>query len=376
MKSTSTDPLVWAEISAPALAHNIAVLKQQVGHARLYVVVKANAYGHGMLEIATILATLNQVHGFAVARLDEAEQLRSSGITQPIMVMSGIQTLDDLALCATLDLEAVIHHEHLLSQMANILPGHSAMPQFWLKLNTGMNRLGMTSQNLIHLFTQNSASFATYINNCCKGFMSHFASAEDVNASQTQQQINALSPIKDWLEQQHIPLKLCLANSAAVFYFEDYHLDAVRAGIASYGINPNPDDAAIAEQLQPVMRLKAKVIALHHCKAGESIGYNATFVTQRDSLIATVSAGYADGYPRHAPSGTPVWINGQKAALAGRVSMDMLAIDVTDIDVKLADTVELWGENIPCELVAKAANTIAYELLVHVSDRVPRLMHY
>ena len=127
MKSTSTAPLVWADISAPALAHNIAVLKQQVGHARLYVVVKANAYGHGMLEIATILATLNQVHGFAVARLDEAEQLRSSGITQPIMVMSGIQTLDDLAICATLDLEAVIHHEHLLSQMANILPGHSAL---------------------------------------------------------------------------------------------------------------------------------------------------------------------------------------------------------------------------------------------------------
>jgi len=377
--------LCWAEFSTSALLQNCKTLKQLAGSRDLILVIKADAYGHGLYEVASRLDKQEEAGAFAVARVEEAIYLREKGITKRLIVLSGVTSLAHLKLCHTHNLEVVIHSFVVFHYWQQAFANHlEDSPKLWLKINSGMNRLGLNHDECLEIFSfleamppQDFSVFSMKL----VGVMTHFSSSESANTCPTQNQMQrtahllAQSPRLTNLHQQQT-LSLCYANSGAIVYHPDSHFDAVRAGIALYGMSPNAQDAELQAQLQPVMRFKAKIIALQNCKTGETIGYNETYTVEEDGRYATVAVGYADGYPRHAPSGCKVFINGTYAELAGRVSMDLISIKLGNIPADIGDTVELWGENILCSDVATAAGTISYELLTKVSNDNIRLKRY
>lgn len=321
-------------------------------------VVKANAYGHGLVATALCLADAD---AFAVARLDEALALRSAGVRKPIVLLEGVFDADQLHEAARHNLEIVVHEREQLELLERAPAAHRFV--VWLKIDTGMNRLGFRSGQ-VDAALKSLASLGERLFEL--RLMTHFASADEHSPLAVQQ----LALFAELTRGRN--LVRSLANSAGVFDWPAAHADWVRPGLALYGVSPFSERVGSALGLVPAMRLVSTVIAVRDVPAGETVGYGGTWRAVRDSRVAILAGGYGDGLPRSLPNGTPVLVRGERAALAGRVSMDMIAVDVTSIDgVTVGDPALLWGSELPVEEIAAHAGTISYELLCGVSQRVP-----
>lgn len=346
------------EVRPAALAANAREARRRAGGARVYAMVKANAYGHGMALAAEAFAP--HVDGFGVAVLDEAQALRALDVQAPVMLLEGPFDAAELVQACALKLELVIHS---LWQV-DLLEAAPQLVTVWLKLDTGMHRVGLplaeAGAALARLQILPGVQVA--------GLMTHFACADEPRDHLTASQLAHLTRIA----AQH-QLPWTAANSAALCRYPDTHGALVRPGIMLYGGSPLGGTPAADVGLSVTQRLSARLIAINSIPRGDSVGYGASWVAERDSRIGVVAIGYGDGYPRHAPAGTPVAVNGQRTSLAGRVSMDMLTIDLTDLpQVQVGDNVELWGDTVPVDEVAKACGTISYELFCQITARVVR----
>jgi alanine racemase len=338
-------------------------------------VVKANGYGHTLKGVFTGLSATD---GFALLDIAHAGLLREFGWKGPILLLEGIFSLDDIDECLSLQLDVVIHSSCQLNWMEAWLENSSGPQQaaafkrikIWLKLNSGMNRLGLTPHEYVESFHRlHSAGFAV-------NHLTHFANADDVNVlPSVDKQVEIFNAVTQGLSGQK-----SLANSAAILWHRYTLEDWCRPGIMLYGASPTGRYKDIEHaNLKPAMLLRSEVIGLQNLKAGDQVGYGGRFVAQRETKIAIVACGYADGYPRHAPDGTPVWVAvgddlslGKLCPLAGRVSMDMITIDVTDHpSVSVGSLVELWGSYLPVDDVAEASGTVGYELMCALAPRVP-----
>ncbi len=354
----------WAEIRLDALLNNLRCARQLAPHSQLMAMIKADAYGHGLLPAARALRDC--ADGVAVARLDEALALREDGFDGVILLLGTQLNDSELELCASHELALVVHS---LAQARQLSACQLSRPlAVWLKLNTGMNRLGLEPQNFrqAHQLLQHSANVSSCVH------MTHFSCADNAGSATTAEQITRLRTLS--AELGDYPLSM--ANSAGLIAHPDSRSQWIRPGIMLYGDNPVAGEHPLP--LRQVMQLKARVIALHQLRAGESVGYHRTWQARRDSRIAVLGIGYGDGYPRHAPNGTPVLIHGERAALAGRVSMDIVSVDITDLSsaVQLGDEALLWGEGLPAAEIAELAGTISYELFTGVTARVPRIYQW
>jgi len=346
------------EINLNALTHNLSVVRSHAGNAKIMAVIKANAYGHGMLKIAQHLQ--DKVDALAVACVEEAVVLREAGINNRIVVLQGFHHAQHLQLCGQYQLEPVCHQ---LWQVNLLLESSLNQPlKTWLKVDTGMHRLGLSADEAEHAYQQlaNSARVEKIY------LMSHFANADEPENALNQQQLERFNTLHSALSLQSSP-ESSLANSAAIVSMPAAIKDWVRPGIMLYGASPLANKSAAELGLKPVMRLSSKIIALTEVKAGEAIGYGSSWICDLDSKIAVISIGYGDGYPRHASAGTGVCIHDQLCPLVGRVSMDMVCVDISKLKspAKVGDEAVLWGENPGVDEVAKSSGTIGYELLCH-----------
>ncbi|WBV24101.1 catabolic alanine racemase DadX [Pantoea piersonii] len=348
---------VRAEISPAALRHNLALIRQKAGQAKIWSVVKANAYGHG---IDHVWRALQSSDGFALLDLNEAIRLRELGWTGPILLLEGFFEPDDLLLIDRYQLTTAVHS---FWQLAAIAAARVQRPiPVYLKVNSGMNRLGFAPERLHAAWREASAT--PQIGEIT--LMSHFASADDeAGVAEPMALIGSLTAA--------LRLPHCLANSAATLWHPQTHADWVRPGIVLYGASPSGRWQDIADTgLMPVMRLISQIIAVKHLQAGARVGYGGRFSAAGPQRIGIVACGYADGYPRQAPSGTPVLVNGVRTGIVGTVSMDMIAVDLTPCpDAQVGSPVELWGPALPVDDVAHAAGTLGYELLSALAPRVP-----
>lgn len=366
---------IRAIICKSALAHNIQLIQSRNTDKHCMAVVKADAYGH---RLPAVIEGLKPANGLAILEIHKAVELRQLGWTKPILLLEGLFQPDDFKLAIEHQLDWVIHCQAQLDFLVSSTGGNTAIdlpinntvykPRIYLKLNTGMNRLGFTIAQAPKAIAQLDA-WAKAHSSPTPVLMTHFANADaprdQQNGVEVEAQHKALLQLKpkDWLSS--------LGNSAGVLNWPELSGDILRPGIAIYGASPGPLDAA-AYGLKPVMEFQTEVIALQDVPQGARVGYGSRWQAPRNSKIAVIACGYADGYPRHAPDGTSVWVNGQMAALAGRVSMDMMTVDVSDLQgVHLGSTVELWGNQLPVDVVAQQAGTISYELLCAVAPRVP-----
>jgi alanine racemase len=347
---------IRAVIHQHNLEHNLAVIRQKIGQAKVWSVMKADGYGHG---IKRIWRGLKDSDGFAVLDLHEAILLRNEGWKGPILLLEGFFQAEDLAVIDQYQLTTSVHSRW---QLAAIKQASLSKPiSVYIKLNSGMNRLGFSVDEYADIVSQ----LSQMENVADVTLMSHFANSDLVEGTQ--------APLAKIQQFSKLSLPICIANSGAVLWHKNTHYDWVRAGIVLYGASPSGKWGDIAEYgLKAVMTLQSEIIAVHDIEAGQSIGYGSKFTSEKPMRIATVACGYADGYPRHAPTGTPVWCQGQRCALLGAVSMDMLTIDISDCpDAAIGSQVELWGENLPVDDVAQSAGTIGYELLCALGRRVP-----
>jgi alanine racemase len=319
-------------------------------------VIKANGYGHGMLRVA---AALNDADGFAVLRVEEGIALREAGFRQRILLLEGFFSADELPLLAQHRLSSVIHNNAQAEMLCRTDLGEKI--DVFFKINTGMNRLGFKPEHF-----SNSLDRLRACNNVASVTLaSHFATADEEPGVAAQfERFDRLT--------QGVGLPRSLANSAAILRHPETHGDWVRPGIMLYGASPFADATAQTLGLKPVMTLRSRIIAVQELATGERAGYGGLFCAERPTRIGVVACGYADGYPRHASTGTPILVNGVRTRTLGRVSMDMLFADLTAIPDAIADSpVTLWGDGLPVEEVAQAAGTISYELMCALAPRVP-----
>lgn len=343
-----------------ALLHNLAQVKHSAPGKKIIAMVKANAYGCGLSSVLPVLD--GQVDAFGVACLEEALALRALGGRGDCVLFQGVYSADELALAVHHNLQCVVHQpEQLAWILATPLPKKIKV---WIKVNTGMYRLGFSPKAVVDV--------TSALLNCPWiekeiGLMTHLASADEPDNQMNKEQLKRFTGIS----LPNIQFVRSISNSAAILALPETHADVVRPGIMLYGVSPFADQTGTEIGLMPVMSLRSAVIAIHHCKAHTPIGYGGTWQSDRPRMIGVVAIGYGDGYPRHIAQNTPTWINGNIAPIVGRVSMDMLMIDLTDcLEVKIGDPVELWGPHIPVETIAKFAQTNAYELLCQISSRV------
>ena len=348
-----------ALIDLQALRHNYQLAREVTG-AKALAVIKADAYGHGAVRCAQALEA--DADGFAVACIEEALELRDAGIRAPILLLEGFFEADELPLIVEHDFWCVVHS---LWQLDAIEQATLAKPiQVWLKLDTGMHRVGLHPSEYKSAYQrlQASGKVAKIV------LMSHFARADELDSLRSVEQVAVFLAARDDLSAE-----VSLRNSPAILGWPSVPSDWVRPGLMLYGATPFEQDHPLAARLQPVMTVESKVICVRELPAGEPVGYGAKFITPKPMRIGVVAMGYADGYPRHAPTGTPVLVAGQRSQLLGRVSMDMLCIDLTDVpDAGLGSTVELWGKNILASELAEKAETIPYQIFCNLK-RVPRL---
>ncbi len=347
-----------AVINLQALSDNYNLLKDKCSNKAVVAVIKGDAYGHNAVETANALP---QADMFAVSRIEEAQELREANITQPILLLEGCFCQQDLELAAKEGFQTAIHCKEQLDDLkkANL----TSPITVWLKLDTGMHRLGVQPCELDDYVAQIEATdkLAGPV-----GFMSHFSCADDLSGVTTKKQIDLFLS-----QTARFPGPKTLANSAGILYWSDSHLDYMRAGISLYGISPNEDEVGSQHGLRSAMTLNSKLIAVRKHKANQPVGYGETWTSTEDTYIGVVAMGYGDGYPRSAPEGTPVFINGRVVPISGRVSMDMITVNLgPDAKDKVGDTVEFWGDNLPIEKVAKHIGTIPYELVIKLTKRV------
>ena len=348
-----------ALIDLQALRHNYQLAREVTG-AKALAVIKADAYGHGAVRCAQALE--GEADGFAVACIEEALELRAAGIRAPVLLLEGFFEADELALIVEHDFWCVVHS---LWQLEAIEQASVAKPlNIWLKLDSGMHRVGLHPDDYQNAYQRLLASgkVAKIV------LMSHFARADELDSAASARQVEVFEAARQGLSAQ-----ISLRNSPAVLGWPNIPSDWVRPGIMLYGATPFEQQQALAARLQAVMSLESKVICVRELPAGEPVGYGAQFIAPRPMRIGVVAMGYADGYPRQAPTGTPVLVAGQRSQLLGRVSMDMLCIDLTDVpQAGLGSPVELWGTHILASDVAAAAGTIPYQIFCNLR-RVPRL---
>nr|WP_194757281.1 alanine racemase [Aliidiomarina indica] len=350
----------WADIDLNALRHNLQVLRERAGSRRVLAILKANAYGHGLTRIAQ---ALGDVDAIGVARVDEALELRKAGITRPIVLLEGFFDAKQIPVLAVSHIQPVLHTKHQVGQLLRT-PDLPEPMRVWLKVDTGMHRLGLNAEDaerIYHALDQSPLVTGHPV------LMSHFACADEPDHELNGRQIALFEDIK-----QALPYATTsFANSAALFADLAADDDWVRPGVALYGISPFPQQTGTDLNLQAVMKLQASIISIRKIRAGESVGYGASWTASNDTWIGIVAIGYGDGYPRHAPHGTPVWINGQEYPLVGRVAMDMITVELgPNMSAQLGDTAQLWGPDLPVEKVAEKVGTIPYELLCNVARRV------
>jgi alanine racemase len=351
--------MVSVTIDTGALRHNLEVIRRLAPNSRVMAVIKANAYGHGLVAAAR---ALDSADAFAVARLGEALTLREAGIKTRIVLLEGVLDREQLDAAATADFELVVHSPEQLALLGAAPSG--ARFKVWLKLDSGMNRLGFKGDAFQDAYAALSSmpSVQPPIHLC-----THLASADSPELPTTAEQLMVFAAATRSLAGER-----SVASSAAILGFPDSQADWVRPGLILYGISPFRGATGADHGLRPVMTLCSRVIAVKHLAEGEQVGYGGDWTATRPTRLAIASVGYGDGYPRSAASGTPILVNGERAGLAGRVSMDMLAIDVTEMQrpAKVGDPVVLWGEGLPVEEIALWAETVSYTLVCGISQRV------
>jgi alanine racemase len=351
--------LIRAVIDTRALRHNLARIRERAHGARVMAVVKANAYGHGIVPTALALA---EADAFAVARLEEGLALRAAGITAPIVLLEGVFTAAQLLEAARHGFDLVVHDALQIELLEEMSTAHRFV--LWIKIDTGMNRLGFP----VHEFAAALARVQRLQPAPLEiRLLTHLACADERDNLVTREQLARFRAATAGLDY-----RVSIANSAGIFGSVQLNCDWVRPGLALYGASPFADGTGSDLGLEPVMALETSVIALRRVGRGERVGYGGAWRAPRDAVIAIVAAGYGDGLPRNLPGGTPVLVNGARAPLAGRVSMDMIAVDVTGLgELHVGTPAILWGAGLPVEEVARHALTIPYELLCSVSQRVP-----
>ncbi|MDP2353789.1 MAG: alanine racemase [Pseudomonadota bacterium] len=382
-------PLI-ARINLAALAHNLGVAKAAAPYSRVLVAIKANGYGHGLARVAR---GLRAADGFAVLTLEEATQLRGEGYTHPIVLLEGFFDPGELQEISRLRLRPVIHRQDQAEILTRARLDHRI--DVLLKIDTGMHRLGLSPARV----AETLATLRATANVGGITLMTHFACADDpaVGVAAQLAVFRACLPLPhgggaggEGASVKHAPsanlalfplprppprgegaYPITLANSAALLRYPETHGDWVRPGIMLYGISPFAGQTGADLGLLPVMTLESRLIAVQRIRKGDAVGYGATFVAERDMSIGTVACGYADGYPRHAGTGTPILVEGHVTRTLGRVSMDMLSVDLTPVpNAHVGSPVTLWGADLPAEHVASHAGTIAYELLTALAPRV------
>lgn len=351
-----------AHIDLQALRDNYQWARQLNAGCKTLAVIKADAYGHGAVRVARALA--EQADGFAVACIEEALELRESGVTNPILLLEGVFEPAELALVSTHELWITVHCQ---SQLEWLLSARLDRPlKVWLKMDSGMHRLGFAPQD----FRAAYAALAQSPHVSDIVLMSHYARADETDGLFSQQQRSTFET-----QTADLPCTRSMANSAGLMAWSPREGEWGRLGLALYGVSPLTGSRAHTTPLRPAMTLASELIAVREVNAGEAVGYGTHYITQGVTRIGVVAMGYADGYPRSASNGTPVLVAGQRTQLVGRVSMDMLTVDLTHLPHAVAgDPVELWGQQIEVAEVARASQTISYELLTRVTRRVER--HY
>jgi alanine racemase len=347
---------IHARVSLSALRHNYWCAKRAAHRSKVYAVVKAGAYGHGVERVGRALP---QADGFATLELDGAVALRERLDTVPILLLEGFFEAQELRTISSANLATVVHDEEQLRMLETAKPDR--LLDVWVKVNTGMNRLGFPLEavrgaidRLRHSGTTRSITL-----------MTHFANADGTEGVE-----ESVRRFEEATRGINLPRSLC--NTAAIFAHHEAHADIVRLGIGLYGATPFADRSAQSLGLKPAMTLASKLIAIQDLKAGDTVGYGSEFRCEIPMRIGVVACGYADGYPRHAPSGTPVLVAGARTRIVGRVSMDMITVDLTPVPAAtVGSPVVLWGEGMAVDEVALAARTVGYELLCAVAPRVP-----
>lgn len=351
-----------AIVDAQALRHNFSEVRRRAPGARVLAIVKANGYGHGLVWVAKTLS--DTANGFGVASVDEALVLRESGIRSPIVLLEGFFEAVELPLLVEHELSIVVHHEWQVRALESAALDRP-LP-VWIKIDTGMHRLGLAPAQFAPVLERlKRAASVGEIRT-----MSHFANADEPDRrADVQAQIDLFQRTT-----QDFGLERSLANSAGIVAWSDSHFDWVRPGIMLYGGDPQTSEAAKRFNLRPVMTLTTALIAVANRKKGDPIGYGPEYRCPVDMPVGVIAIGYGDGYPRRMPAGTPVLLNGKRVPIIGRVSMDMITLDLsTQPHAKPGDPVVMWGDGLPADEVAGHAGTISYELFCHVAKRVPRI---
>lgn len=354
-----TRPII-ARIETGAFRHNYLLARSRAPGAKAWAVVKANAYGHGLLRCAESVRDV--ADGFALLEISEAMQLREAGFKQPILLLEGFFAEDDLNMAAEHAIGATVHCEDQLRLLE--LTDIDLPLDVFVKINSGMNRLGFSPDKIAGVLERLRAS--NKVGQVV--LMTHFACADSEGIAKQLARFESVA----------VPagLPMSVANSAALLRYPESHHEWVRPGIMLYGGSPIPDlEDAASIGLKPVMTLSSRIIGIQDLSPGEAVGYGASFVADRPMRVGTVACGYADGYPRHAGTGTPILVNGQRTRTLGRVSMDMLACDLTGVDAGIGAPVTLWGQGMPADDVATASGTVSYELFCALAQRVP-VMEY
>lgn len=345
-----------AVIDTDAVSQNMELVRRNAPNSRIMAVIKANAYGHGY---EVLEQGMNRADAFGVARVDEAVELRQLGIDKPVIVLEGITDLEELGALSHYDLEAVFHSEYQFDRIRSLVDYPAV--RAWIKVDTGMNRLGLSDEAFKRVMSAGNQGLNIV------GIMTHFARADEPDHEMNRLQITRFDEL---IEDYDYPLSL--ANSAAVLSLPESHRQWVRPGIMLYGVSPfrSRDQSS---SLRPAMTLLAPVIAVREVKKGESVGYGGQWLADRDTRIAVLSIGYGDGYPREMPCGSPVLIDGRRRGIVGRVSMDMICVELEpDDSVKPGAMATMWGARLPVEEIADCAGTIPYTLISGLTSRVKR----
>lgn len=342
------------ELDLAALRHNVKRIRNIAPQSKILAMVKANAYGHGLVSIAK---ALTDVEGFGVSCSEEALYLRQAGLTQRIVLMEGLFSKDEIPLLTDHELDTVIHDWNQLNLLSEHRLPHPI--NVWLKINTGMNRLG---------FSPDDFSKVLQKLDCCPWLkimcvMTHFSSADKSEDITTQSQIKLF---EHTIKKYSFPTSL--ANSAAILAHPNTHADWLRPGLMLYGVSPFADSSAAKFSLKPVMTLKSEIISIHALESGDRVGYGGTWMAPKPLRVGIVAIGYGDGYPHRAESGTPILVNDKLCELIGQVSMDMLTVNLSNQpDAKLGDPVVLWGTGLPIEQVAESTSSFRFELLCGIN---------
>ena len=357
-------PAAYAVLNLDAVQHNLEMVRRCAPDAKIMAVIKANGYGHGLLRIAE---ALQNVDAFAVARVDEGVRLRKAGINNRIAVLEGFTCVEELEELLNYQLEPVVHSFAQLDILESRAEQDACA--IWLKLDTGMNRLGFKSKEFNAVFQR--LSQCSIIRKPIS-LMTHLANADDKQDATTLKQISlfndTLAAFSPGLPPSN---ERSIANSAGILAWKEALADWVRPGVMLYGISPFPDSTGEQLGLKPIMSLHSRLIAVKSITKGDKVGYSGSWVCEKPTTLGVIAIGYGDGYPRYAKAGTPVLVNGQRVPLIGRVSMDMITVDLeTQPDAKPGDSVTLWGDGLAVEEIALCAETIPYTLVCGVTQRV------